>query len=112
MNNHSVSTASSTSISSLRIFSGNRPNHPNISTVRPSGASAGGGNIKGYNMVAAGMFRGERRSLLWMQNVRIKPSGDIGNPKDIPANMHDELAIVSKKFSNVKFEKVVNNHLV
>ncbi len=58
-------------------------------------------------MVAAGMLRGERRSLLWMQNVRmVKPSGEIGNTEDIPSNMHEELAVVSKKFANVTFEKV------
>ncbi|GES75763.1 WD repeat protein [Rhizophagus clarus] len=103
MNNHSISPTLSTSTSypPLRIISGSRAN-TNI-PFRPSGASAGGGNIKGY-MVAAGMLR---RSLLWMQNVRmVKPSGEIGNTEYIPENMHEEIAVVSKKFSNVEIEKL------
>lgn len=102
MNNHSISPTlpTSTSYPPLRIISGSRAN-TNI-PFRPSGASAGGGNIKGY-MVAAGMLR---RSLLWMQNVRmVKPSGEIGNT-EYPENTHEEISIVSQKFPNVEFEKV------
>lgn len=77
--------------------------------MRPSGASTGGGNIKDY-MGANWMFKAERRSLsplLWMQNVRVvKPSGEITNTEDVPINMQEEWAAVSKKFSNVKFEEV------
>jgi hypothetical protein len=103
MNNHSISPTLSTSTSypPLRIISGSRA----ITNIpfRPSGASAGGGNIKGY-MVAAGMLR---RSLLWMQNVKmVKPSGEIGNTEYIPPNTHEEMAGVAQKFSNVEFEKV------
>jgi hypothetical protein len=105
MNNHSISPTLSTSTSypPLRII-GSRTNTNTNIPFRPSGASTGGGNIKGY-MVAAGMLR---RSLLWMQNVRVvKPSGEIGNTEDIPANMHEEIATVVKKFSNVEIEKVI-----
>jgi len=81
------------------------------STLRPSGASTGGGNIKSYMGAAAGMYRAERHSLsplLWMQNVKIvNPSGEIGNAEDIPTNIQEEWVTVSKKFSNVKIEKVV-----
>ncbi|CAB5366960.1 uncharacterized protein OCT59_019952 [Rhizophagus irregularis] len=103
MNNHSISPTLSTSTSypPLRIISGSRA----ITNIpfRPSGASAGGGNIKGY-MVAAGMLR---RSLLWMQNVKmVKPSGEIGNTEYIPPNTHEEMAGVAQKFSNVEFEKL------
>ncbi|CAG8494022.1 9489_t:CDS:10 [Funneliformis mosseae] len=109
-NNHSASPTLSTSAShsSLRVIPGNRMN--TITTLRPSGASTGGGNIKSYMGAAAGMYRAERHSLsplLWMQNVRmVKPSGEIGSAEDIPTNMHEEWATVSKKFSNVEFEKL------
>jgi hypothetical protein len=74
--------------------------------MRPSGASTGGGNIMG-----ATLFRVERRSLsplLWMQNVRtVRPSGEIGSTEDTPTNMQEEIAVLSKKFPNVKFEQVI-----
>ncbi|RIA93440.1 hypothetical protein C1645_722688 [Glomus cerebriforme] len=103
INNHSISPSLSTS-TSLRIIAGSRTNTNN--TLRPSGASAGGGNIKGY---MGAVFKAERRPspLLWMQNVKmVKPSGEIGNTEDIPANIQEEWVSVSKKFLNVKFEKL------
>ncbi|CAJ0852094.1 9793_t:CDS:10 [Entrophospora sp. SA101] len=99
-------------ISTLRVIPGNRMNATTNNTLRPSGASAGGGNIQpDYLGAAAGMCRVERRSLsplLWMQNVRmVKPSSGVGKTdEDTPPNMHEEIKLVSKKFLNVEFEKL------
>lgn len=82
-------------------------------TLRPSGASAGGGNLKGYMGAAAGMFRAERRTLsplLWMQSVKtVKTKGEGSDNDDIPMTMHEEIQQVIDKFKkkkNVKSEKV------
>lgn len=103
----SVFTASTTT-PKLRVFPGNYIN--TTARQRPSGASAGGSNIKGYMGAAAAIHRAERRTvspLLWMQNVRmVKSSGEGHNDKGIPANMHEEMVEIARKFPNVKVDKL------
>ncbi|RHZ79404.1 hypothetical protein Glove_146g41 [Diversispora epigaea] len=93
-------------ISTLRVIPGHGSRMSNASTLRPSGASTGGGNLKGYMGAAAGMFRAERRilsPLLWMQGVTIKNKGEGSN---VLMTMKDEIQEVTEKFKNVKLEKL------
>src|SRR4051812_30541246 len=107
--NHSIPLTlnPSTVISTLRVIPGHGGRMTHSTTLRPSGASTGGVNLKGYMGAAAGMFRAERNTLsplLWMQGVRtIKTKGEGNN---IVMILHDEITQVTKKFKNVKLEKV------
>ncbi|CAG8432743.1 7070_t:CDS:10 [Diversispora eburnea] len=109
--NHSISLTlnPSTAISTLRVIPGHGGHMNHATTLRPSGASTGGGNLKGYMGAAAGMFRADRFALsplLWMQGVRmIKTKGE-GSNTDVLMNMREEIDQVTNKFKNVKLEKL------